>query len=74
MLWATMESTTTKNTRQMLAIPITKQMRWCNAGHIAMDHITGFTKSHWMPPSGKCLRRIALAAAMVSKSLENTNH
>jgi hypothetical protein len=30
-----------------------------------MEHIQGFTRSHWMPPSGKCLRRIAAAAAMV---------
>jgi len=30
-----------------------------------MEHIHGFTRSHWMPPSGKCLRRIAPAAAMV---------
>jgi hypothetical protein len=30
-----------------------------------MDHIQCFTRSHWMPSSGKCLRRIAPAAAMV---------
>ena len=30
-----------------------------------MEHIQGFTRSHWMPPSGECLRRIAPAAAMV---------
>jgi hypothetical protein len=30
-----------------------------------MNHIQGFTRSHWMLPSGKCLRRIALAAAKV---------
>ena len=30
-----------------------------------MEHIPGFTRSHcqWMPPSGKCLRRIAPATA-----------
>ena len=27
-----------------------------------MVHIPGFTRSHWMPPLGKCLHRIALAA------------
>jgi hypothetical protein len=37
-----------------------------------MEHIPGFTGSHWMPPSGKCLRRIAPAAAMVNKYIENT--
>ncbi len=33
--------------------------------HRPMEHIQGFTRSHWMPPSGECLRRIAPAAAMV---------
>jgi hypothetical protein len=32
-----------------------------------MDHIRGFTRSHWMQPLGKCLRRIAPAAAMVDE-------
>ena len=32
-----------------------------------MEHIPGFTRSHWMPPSCECLLRIALAAAMVDK-------
>jgi hypothetical protein len=36
-----------------------------------MEHILGFTRSHWMPPSGKCLRRIAPAAAMVNEYIEN---
>jgi hypothetical protein len=30
-----------------------------------MEHIPGFTRSHWMPPLGTCLHRIAAAAAMV---------
>jgi hypothetical protein len=34
--------------------------------HHPMEHILGFTGSHWMLPSGECLRRIAPAAAMVS--------
>jgi hypothetical protein len=38
------------------------------------QHILGFTRSHWMPPSGKCLRRIAPAAAMVGKYIENTQN
>jgi hypothetical protein len=37
----------------------------CN-GHLPMEHIQGYTGSHWMPPSGKCLRRIAPAAAMAT--------
>ena len=32
-----------------------------------MEHIQGFTRSHWMPPSGECLRRIAPTAAMVDE-------
>jgi hypothetical protein len=31
--------------------------------HHPMDHIQGFTRSHWMLSSDKCLRRIASAAA-----------
>jgi hypothetical protein len=33
--------------------------------HPPMDLITGFTRSHWMPPLGECLHRIAPAAAKV---------
>jgi hypothetical protein len=32
-----------------------------------MEHIQGFTRSHWMPPLGECLRRIAPTAAMVDE-------
>jgi hypothetical protein len=32
-----------------------------------MKHIQGFAQSHWMLPSGECLRRIASAAAMVNE-------
>jgi len=39
-----------------------------------MKHIQGFTQSHWMPPSGKCLRRIAPAAVMVDKFVETTQN
>ncbi len=37
----------------------------CGA-HRPMNHNHGFTRSHWMPPSGECLRRFAPAAAMVN--------
>jgi hypothetical protein len=30
-----------------------------------IEHIQGFTQSHWMPPSVECLHHIAPAAAMV---------
>jgi hypothetical protein len=36
-----------------------------------MDHIWGFTRSHWMQPLGECLRRIALVAAMVDTLTKN---
>ena len=35
--------------------------------HRLIEHIQGFTQSHWMPPLGECLRRIAPTAAMVDK-------
>ena len=35
--------------------------------HRLIEHIQGFIRSHWMPPSGECLRRIAPAAAMVKE-------
>jgi hypothetical protein len=33
--------------------------------HCLMEHIPGFTRSHWMLPSGKCLHHIAPAAARI---------
>ncbi len=44
--------------------------------HRPIEHVQGFTGSHWMPLSGECLRRIALAAAMVNEfviTTQNTN-
>jgi len=40
--------------------------------HLLIEHIQGFTRSHWMPPPGECLRRIAPAAVMVDKFIETT--
>jgi hypothetical protein len=39
-----------------------------------MEHVQGFTGSPWMPPSGKCLHRIAPAAAKVNKYAETTQN
>jgi hypothetical protein len=39
-----------------------------------MEHIPGFTQSHWMLPSDKCFHRTAVLAAMVNNSVENTKH
>jgi hypothetical protein len=46
----------------------------CGA-HCLMKRTHGFMQSHKMPPLGKCLRRITLAAAMVDnvKKKKNTN-
>jgi hypothetical protein len=44
--------------------------------HCPMKHIQVFPSSHWMPPSGKCLRLIALAGAMLDNfgcKQKNTN-
>jgi hypothetical protein len=38
-------------------------VRW--GMHRPMEHISGFTRSHWMPPLGECLHHIAPAAAKV---------
>ena len=38
----------------------------CGA-HRPIEHTQGFNRSYWMPPSGKCLRRIAPAATMVDE-------
>jgi hypothetical protein len=32
--------------------------------HHPIEHINGFTRSHWIPPSGECLPHITLAATM----------
>jgi hypothetical protein len=45
----------------------------CGA-HRPMDHIRGFTRSHWMQPSGECLPRIAPAADMVDEFVETTQN
>ena len=44
----------------------------CGA-HRPMEHIRGFMWSHYMPPSGECLCRIAPAAAMVDDFEWNKN-
>ena len=68
-----MKLMTTKNTRQMLVIfddHADAAVR--HRAHCLMENIQGFTGSHWMQPSGKCLCRIAPAAAMVDGFVETT--
>ncbi len=43
-------------------------------GRRPMEHIPAFTRSHWMPPLGKCLRRIAPVATMVNEYVQNTQN
>jgi hypothetical protein len=43
-------------------------------GYCPMEHIQGFTRSHWMLPLGKCLHHIAPAAVMVDEFVENTQN
>jgi hypothetical protein len=40
--------------------------------HRPIEHIQGFTRSHWMLTSGECLRRVAPAATMVDGFVETT--
>jgi hypothetical protein len=42
--------------------------------HRPMEHIQGFTRSHYMQPSGECLCRIAPAAVMVDEFVETTQN
>ena len=60
------ESMTTKYARQIAGDIDCQGNAAVRCGaHRPMEHIQGFTRSHWMPPSGECLRRIAPTAAMV---------
>jgi hypothetical protein len=62
---------TTKSTRQKC-----RQIgdNFDSHGDAEVQHIRGFTRSPWMPPSGECLRRIAPAAAMVNEFVETTQN
>ena len=42
--------------------------------HRPIEHVQGFTRSHWMPPSVKCSHRIAQVAAMVNEFVETTQN
>ena len=42
--------------------------------HRPMKHIRGFTRSHWVPPSGEFLRHIAPAAAKINEFAETTQN
>jgi hypothetical protein len=42
--------------------------------HCPIEHVQGFTQSHWMPPPVECSHRIAQAAAMVNEFVETTQN
>jgi hypothetical protein len=42
--------------------------------HCPIEHVQGFTGSHWMPPLVKCSHRIAPAATMVNEFVETTQN
>ncbi len=68
MVVANNEIDETKNAGESTTISMAMAMQRYDAkAHRPMDHIQGFTRSHWMPPSGECLRRITPTAAMVDE-------
>jgi len=68
-LWPTNEIDETKNAGKSTTILMTMVMQAVvqRGTHHPMEHIRGFTRSHWMPPSGEYLHRFAPTAAMVDK-------
>jgi hypothetical protein len=67
------ESRITKNAGKSLAISIAMWMRGTRGVHRPIEHIQGYTGSHWMPPLGECMCHIA-AAIMVNKIVENSQN
>jgi hypothetical protein len=70
------ESTATKNAGKWMAISIAMDGNAAvqRGVYCPMEHIRGFTRRLWMPPSAECLRRIALAAAVVKEFELNTQN
>jgi hypothetical protein len=69
-LWPTTKSTRQKNQANRRQF----DSHGDAVAHRPMKHIRSFTRSHWMPPSGECLRRIAPAAAIVNEFVETTQN
>jgi hypothetical protein len=63
-----------KNEDKLLAISIAMAMQWYDVAQCLIEHVQGFTGSYWMPPLGKCLRRIAPVAVMVNQFVETTQN
>jgi len=68
------KSATTKHAGESLAISIAIHAAVQCGPHRPLEHIHGFTWSHWMLPSCKCLRHIVPAAIMVNKIVETTQN
>jgi hypothetical protein len=56
-----------KNAGKSTTISVAMAMQWYDAGRIARWSTSRASRSHWMSPSGECLRRIAPTAAMVDE-------
>jgi len=68
MVVANNEIDETKNAGKSMTILMAMAMQRYDAGRIARwSTFQGFTISHWMPPSCKCLRHFAPTAAMVDE-------
>jgi hypothetical protein len=69
------ESMTTKNIGRIAGdFDCHAEVAVRRGAHRLMEHVQGFTRSHWMPPSVECSHRIAPAAAMVNKFVETTQN
>jgi hypothetical protein len=68
------ESTTTTNAGNSGNFDCHADAAVRRRAHRPMEHLQGFTRSHWMQPLGECMRRIAPAAAMVDELIENTQN
>ena len=66
------ESRIPKNAGELLAISIAMWMHGTRGVYRPIEHIQGYTGSHWMLPLGECMRHIA--AAMVNKFVENSQN
>jgi hypothetical protein len=77
MVVANNEIDATKNAGKLTTISMTMWMRQCHAGRITqcpMKHNQGFTRSHWMPPSGEFSHVLSGRPPWSTILVENTKH
>jgi hypothetical protein len=69
------ESITTKYARQIAGDIDCQGNAAVRCGaHRPMEHIQGFTRSHWMPPSVECLHRISITLLHLEEQLTILDH